>query len=279
MKIALTVALFAGLLGIAAYLLIKPRLQRRRRARLTQQPTPDTVPEILERNVGLYAILPAALKAQLHGHINVFLNEKHFMGLGGQVIDDEVAVTIAGTACLLLLNRKVTYFPGFESVLVYPTVYEANDLTSEGHIDTESTSHRAGESWHRGPLVLAWSSAKQGAANAADGYNVILHEFAHKLDEEHNGTNGQPVLHVAGHYQEWASVLGREFEAFADRVARRKNKVMDEYGLTNPAEFFAVATESFFEKGWSMRRRLPDLYDQLRKYYAVDPASWGRDKT
>jgi Mlc titration factor MtfA (ptsG expression regulator) len=103
-----------------------------------------------------------------------------------------------------------------------------------------------------------------------------LHEFAHKLDEENSGTNGQPVLHAAGHYQEWADVLGREYQLFSDRVSRRNNKVMDEYGLTSPAEFFAVATESFFEKAVGMQKRLPDLYEQLMKFYAVDPASWTR---
>ena len=114
----------------------------------------------------------------------------------------------------------------------------------------------------------------RGAADAGDGYNVVLHEFAHKLDEENNGTNGQPILRATGHYKEWADVLGREYREFADRVNRRKNRVMDEYGLTSPAEFFAVATESFFEKAYSMQKRLPDLYEQLKKYYAVDPASW-----
>ena len=122
--------------------------------------------------------------------------------------------------------------------------------------------------------VLAVDPGREMHAVAGDGYNVVLHEFAHKLDEENSGMNGQPVLHAAGHYQEWAEVLGHEYESFADRVARRKNKVMDDYGLTSPVEFFAVATESFFEKGWSMQRRLPDLYEQLRKYYSVDPASW-----
>ena len=86
-----------------------------------------------------------------------------------------------------------------------------------------------------------------------------------------------PVLHAAGHYEEWAEVLGREYESFAERVSRRDNEVMDEYGLTSPAEFFAVATESFFEKGPAMQKRLPDLYEQLKKFYAVDPASWARD--
>ena len=122
--------------------------------------------------------------------------------------------------------------------------------------------------------MLSWSDVLRGAANPGDGYNVVLHEFAHKLDEENSGTNGQPILRQTGHYREWAEVLGREYREFADRVQRRKNRVLDEYGLTSPAEFFAVATESFFEKGGSMKRRLPDLYEQLRKYYAVDPASW-----
>ena len=273
-ELLLTLAVFAVPAGIGLYILAKPVLRRKRRERLRLQPVAQQVVDILRQNVGLYSRLPEDLRHQLHGHINVFLDEKRFLGLDGQAVDSEVAVTIAGTACLLLLNRDVTYFPGFESILVYPSVYEADQVDHDGELRTERRSRRAGESWHRGPIVLAWSSVRHGAADAGDGYNVVLHEFAHKLDEENNGTNGQPVLHVDGHYQEWASVLGREYESFADRVARRKNKVMDEYGLTSPAEFFAVATESFFEKGWSMRKRLPDLYDQLSKFYAVDPASW-----
>ncbi len=273
-KLALSLLIFCIPAAIGLYLLLKPAFVRRRRRRLLGQSVAPEALDILKRNVGLYSKLPEELREQLHGHINVFLDEKSFLGLDGQQVDTEVAVTIAGTACLLLLNRDVTYFPGFESILVYPSVYEADHVEHDGDVLTEKRHRRAGESWHRGPIVLAWSSVRHGAANAGDGYNVVLHEFAHKLDEENNGTNGQPVLHVAGHYQEWASVLGNEYEAFADRVARRKNKVMDEYGLTSPAEFFAVATESFFEKGWNMQRRLPDLYDQLQKFYAVDPASW-----
>ena len=260
--------------SIGLYFALRPAFVQRRRARLRHQPLADGVEEILQQNVGLYGRLPADLREQLHGHINVFLDEKRFLGLSGQEITPEVAVTIAGSACLLLLNREPTYFPGFSSILVYPNVYEADQVDSDGVVETHRRSRRAGESWHRGPIVLAWSSVRHGAANAGDGYNVVLHEFAHKLDEESGGTNGQPVLHADGHYREWADVLGREYQAFADRVARRKNKVMDDYGLTSPVEFFAVATESFFEKGRSMKRRLPDLYEQLMKFYAVDPAGW-----
>ena len=260
--------------AIGLYLVIKPKLVQKRRTRLRRQPLPQGVEEILSRNVGLYSLLPDEQREQLHGHVNVFLEEKRFLGLGGQEITPEVAITIAGIACMLLLNREPSYFPGFSSILVYPDTYEADQVDYDGVVETRKRSRRAGESWHRGPVVLSWSSVLQGALNAGDGYNVVLHEFAHKLDEENSGTNGQPILHAAGHYREWAEVLGREYRSFADRVSRRKNKVIDEYGLTSPAEFFAVATESFFEKSTAMQRKLPDLYEQLKKFYAVDPASW-----
>ena len=259
---------------IGLYLVIKPKFVQKRRTRLRGQPLPQGVEEILSRNIGLYSLLPNDLRDQLHGHINVFLDEKRFLGVGGQEISPEVAVTIAGTACMLLLNREPSYFPGFSSILVYPDTYEADQVDYDGVVETRKRSRRAGESWHRGPIVLSWSNVLQGAVNAGDGYNVVLHEFAHKLDEENSGTNGQPILHVAGHYGEWAEVLGREYRSFSDRVSRRKNKVLDEYGLTSPAEFFAVATESFFEKARSMQKRLPELYEQLEKFYSVDPASW-----
>jgi len=239
--------------AIGLYWLIKPRLVRKRRTQLRKQPLPEGVEDVLSRNVGLYSLLPDDLREQLHGHINVFLDEKRFLGVGGQEITPEVAITIAGAACLLLLNREPSYFPGFSSILVYPETYEADQVNFDGVVETRKRSRRAGESWHRGPIVLSWSNALQGAVNAGDGYNVVLHEFAHKLDEENSGTNGQPILHAAGHYQEWAEVLGREFRSFAERVSRRKNKVIDEYGLTSPAEFFAVATESFFEKAGTTR--------------------------
>ena len=261
-------------LAIGLYLVIKPKLVQNRRTRLRKQPLPQGVEEVLSRNVGLYSLLPDDLRKQLHGHINVFLEEKRFLGVGGQEITPEVAITIAGIACMLLLNRESSYFPGFSSILVYPDTYEADQVDYDGVVQTRKRSRRAGESWHRGPVVLSWSNVLQGSVNTGDGYNVVLHEFAHKLDEENSGTNGQPILHAAGHYREWAEVLGREYRSFADRVSRRKNKVIDEYGLTSPAEFFAVATESFFEKPMAMQRKLPNLYEQLKKFYAVDPASW-----
>ena len=265
--------------AVAFYFPLKRRLVRRRRSRLRSRPLPDGVEEILSRNIGLYSLLPDDLQAELHGHINVFLNEKRFLGLGGQEITAEVMATVAGIACLLLLNRDSSYFPGFTSILIYPETYETTQVEHDGVVETSKRSRRAGESWHRGPIVLSWSDVLHGAANPGDGYNVVLHEFAHKLDEENSGTNGLPILQETAHYAEWAEVLGREYRAFGKRVARRKNKVIDDYGLTSPAEFFAVATESFFEKGAAMSKRLPDLYEQLQRFYAVDPAKWHKRLT
>jgi len=266
--------LIAVPMAVAMYIVLKPRFVDARRARVRRRPSPEGLEDVLSKNVGLYRQLPGDLRSELHGHVNVFLNEKRFLGLGGQQITAEVQFTLAGIACFLLLNKKPSYFPGFSSILVYPDTYETMQVDYDGMVETHKRSRRSGESWHRGPIVLSWGDVLRGAANAGDGYNVVLHEFAHKLDEENSGTNGQPILREAGHYQEWAEVLGREYREFADRVYRGKNKVMDEYGLTSPAEFFAVATESFFEKAAAMKKRLPDLYEQLRKYYGVDPASW-----
>jgi Mlc titration factor MtfA (ptsG expression regulator) len=260
--------------AIVLYWTIKPKLVQKRRIRLRSRPHPDGLEEVLSRNIGLYSRLPSDLQAELRGHINVFLNEKRFRGEGGQEITPEVMFTVAGAACILLLNKEPSYFPGFSSILIYPDTYETTQIHRDGAVETHRRSRRAGESWHRGPVVLSWSDVLYGASNAEDGYNVVLHEFAHKLDEENSGTNGLPILRDIGHYRDWAEVLGREYQLLEDRVSRRKNKVIDGYGLTSPAEFFAVATESFFEKARSMQKRLPDLYEQLKKYYAVDPASW-----
>ncbi len=251
-------------------------MSQRKRARLRNQTIATSLVDIINRNVGIYSLLPDELKNELHGHINVFLAEKQFVGCEGLEISDEIKVTVASLACILLLNRQATYFPGFTSVLVYPESYVATEVSFDGHVETHRKIRRAGESWHRGPVVLSWKDVMSGAANIGNGYNVVLHEFAHKLDEENNGTNGSPVLQKREHYEEWAKVLGKEYESLESRVARGQNRVLHEYGLTSPPEFFAVATESFFEKPVAMRARLPDLYGQLQTYYRLDPASWSK---
>ena len=150
----------------------------------------------------------------------------------------------------------------------------AREIRYDGLVEIHGDSLRAGESWHRGPIVLSMTDVMRGSGNEKDGHNVVLHEFAHKLDEENGIMDGLPVLRESAHYKEWAEVLMREYDEFLDRVERGKNKVVDEYGAVSAPEFFAVATESFFEKSNQMKKRLPELYQQLQKFYGLDPASW-----
>jgi len=261
--------------ALALYWYLSAWRREARRRRLRDEPLPPEYVATLESRVHLYRRLPEELKQELQGHVNVLLAEKTFIGCNGLEIDDEIRVTIAGYACLLLLNRQPTYFPGFTSILVYPDTFIAPDVSYDGDVEIEEVSERAGESWHRGPLILSWSDVLDSTSDD-DGFNVVLHEFAHKLDEEDSDTDGLPVLHDEEHYDDWAEILSREFDAFEHSVEHDEEHVLDEYALSSPAEFFAVATESFFEEPAAMKMQLPELYEQLRRYYRVDPAAWPR---
>lgn len=257
--------------------LILIKLRKTRRYKLSRQVFKTDWIRILKKNVSLYSRLPAKLREELHGRINVFLDEKDFSGCAGQIITDEIRVTIAGTACFLLLNRDKYTFRGFTTILVYPDTYIAKQVKYDGLVAFHEDSVRSGESWHRGPVVLSWKDVLHGTQNPADGHNVVLHEFAHKLDEENELMDGLPVLRDKSHIAEWARVLNKEFDSFLIRVDHGDNSVIDGYGAESPAEFFAVATESFFEKPLQMKKKLPDLYQQLHKFYNLDPALWRND--
>jgi hypothetical protein len=252
-----------------------PRLRRWRRARHFAAPFPEPYRRILKRNLPLFRKMPHALRDELCGHINVFLREKRFQGCGGLELTDEMRVTIAGHACLLLLNGQARYFPGFTSILVYPGSYLVDDVDYDGEVEIRGKDARAGESWHRGPVILSWDDVVQSFSEQADGQNVVLHEFAHKLDEENSDVEGLPVLSSASHYREWAEVLTRTYENLEETLANFEDPAFDDYALTSPAEFFAVATESFFERPGTMKLQFPELYAQFSRYYAVDPATWG----
>jgi Mlc titration factor MtfA (ptsG expression regulator) len=253
-------------------------LRNIRRKRLMARPLPSGWEEIIARNVPLYARLPAALKQQLHGHIQVLLAEKHFEGCGGLIMTDEVKVTIAAQAGILLLNRKPRYYPGLDSILVYPSTFLSDTVQYVGdHAYIEEPAAHLGESWRRGVLVLAWDSVKRGGMNVSDGQNVVFHEFAHQLDQEDGAADGAPILERGSQYAAWAHILGKEYERLQAKVRSGLKTVMDEYGATNPAEFFAVATETFFEKSHAMQRRHPELYEVLKGYYKLDPVEWEED--
>lgn len=272
----MTLLQFLLLLGFSLLIWLTIKfIRRRQREKLFKKPlSPDWI-AILQNNVTLYSILPDALRTELHGHIQLFLDKKDFIGQGIQ-ISNEIRLTIAGNACLLLLQGKNRSFANFTTIIVYPDTYVAKQTKQDGLVEHQEYSTRAGESWVRGPIVLSWKDVLRGSHYPRNGHNVVLHEFAHKLDEQNNIMDGLPVLKEESQYAEWTSVFREEYEALKKRAKRRKNKVLDEYGTVSPPEFFAVATESFFEKPRRMQKRLPNLYEQLKIFYRVDPASWNR---
>jgi len=271
----IVIEIAAAVVGlIVAYFIGKRIVHNSRRKKLLNAALPEEYARIIERNVPLYRRLPDSLKQQLGGLISVFLAEKHFEGCGGLEITDEIKVTIAAQACVLLLNRKTGYFPKLGTILVYPHTYVAKSVSSEGGVVAEERSVRLGESWQRGPVVLAWDSARGGTSNAVDAQNVVIHEFAHQLDQENGDVDGAPELGNRSRYRAWAQVLSAEYEALQKKKETRSRSVMDKYGATDPAEFFAVATETFFEKSAQMRKNHPELYEELKDYYKLDPAEW-----
>jgi hypothetical protein len=263
------------ILALVLFFAVPPRVRRSRRARLSAGPFPRNYVEILGRNVPLYRRMPPELQRQLQARINVFLNEKAFVGCGGLEITDEMKVTIAAHACFLILNRDTNYFPGFSTILVYPDTYLVDEVVYDGEVATEGQDARSGESWHLGPVILSWQDVQESLADRSYGYNVVMHEFAHKLDEENGYVDGVPALAESSHYREWTDVLARAYGASGQAGASRHNPVLDEYAYSAPEEFFAVATETFFEKPGQMKEELPELYGQLSRFYCVDPAAWG----
>ncbi len=250
-------------------------LKERRRRRLRELPFPPAWERVLERNVPLYLRLPEADRRELRGDVQVFLAEKSFEGCGGLELTDEIRVTIAAQACLLLLHRRNDDYPGLGSILVYPSAYVARAARRlPGGVVDEELSARLGESSSRGAVVLSWDDVRRGAADVHDGHNVVLHEFAHQLDQESGAAEGAPLLERPSSYVAWARVLGAAYEDLRRGVAEGRPTVLRGYGATNPAEFFAVATEAFFEKPTQLARLQPDLYAELKEFYRQDPLTF-----
>jgi hypothetical protein len=259
-------------LGAIALALWWPRWRLRR---ALAQPFPDAWVEILERNIGVYRSLPRELRLQLRQLIKRFLHEKTFTGAGGLVIDDEIRVTIAAQACMLVLHRGARVYPGLRYIIVYPAAFVArHDAPDELGLVRSGGRGLLGESWANGKVILAWDSVLSGASNFADGHNVVLHEFAHQLDSETGSTNGAPLLAGASSYRSWSRAFSAEFEVLQRDARIGRQSLLDHYGASNPAELFAVATETFFEQPDSMARHHAELFGLLCDYYRIDPRDW-----
>ena len=246
-------------------------LRRRRRARLLAAPMPDAWRGWLEM-LPFYETLDEDERSRLHDILRVIVAEKRWEGLAGLDLDEEKKVVIAAQAALLILEIEHDYYARVRSILVYPSAWDSSFPRREGGVVGEGSAH-AGEAWYRGPVVLAWDAVRSGAADPKDGRNLVFHEFAHKLDMLDGFVDGTPPLHRRDAYAAWRRIMSEEFERLRDKSGKGRRSLLDKYGATNEGEFFAVATETFFEKSLPLRRKHPELYDVLRDYYRQDPVA------
>jgi len=231
---------------------------------------------IIERSLPFYRALAPELQRQLQRMVVQFLHQKKFIGCAGLEVSDDMRLTIAAQACLLLLNKPSKVYRALHTILVYPGAFVAGrDEVGPGGVVTATRQQMLGESWTDGRVVLSWDDVARGMADWQSGNNVVLHEFAHQLDSESGHNNGAPYLGSPDNYRSWSEVLSRHYADLRhDAYLGRADGVLDHYGATSPAEFFAVATESFFTKPWQIAERHAALFAELQKYYRVDPRQW-----
>ena len=279
----MAILLIAGVAALViAFLLAQPALRERRRRRLREAPFPAAWRAILRYRFPAYARLPFPERRELERRVQVFMAEKDFIGCAGQEIDDEVRVTVAAQACLIRLGRRGVDFPQLRSILVYPGAFVVERLRPEpSGVVQETRQALSGESWSQGQVVLSWEDVLAGAADPDDGRNVVIHEFAHQLDQEKGYANGAPLLAGRVRAERWSRVLGDEFARLRERLAygdpALAPPLINAYGATDPAEFFAVASEVFFEQPERLAAEHPALHAELVAYYGADPRSW-RDR-
>jgi Mlc titration factor MtfA (ptsG expression regulator) len=260
---------------LLAWVLREPWLAAWRRWRLARRPFPAEWRRIVRQRVPYVATMPADLQLQLKRRMQVFLAEKPFIGCGGLEVSDEMRVTVATQACLLLLNQRGAHFEDLRQILLYPGPFVVDrSRTDAMGLQHEQRQVLQGESWQQGQVILSWPDVLEGASVVDDGRNVVIHEFAHQRDQENGRANGAPLLFGQQRRTRWARVMSREYAALRRRLAAGEPTLLDAYGATAPAEFFAVASEVFFEQSALLAEQHPALYRELSGYYRINPLSW-----
>ena len=270
---ALPLLVLMALAGLAAAAVLgQPARLERRRERRRNGVFPPAWRRILRQRVPAVASLPAEVQRQLKRHIQVFVAEKPFIGCAGVEITDEHRVTIAAQACLLLLGHpKPDYFPRLREVLVYPGAFAVDSVRPEsGGVVHEQRQALSGQSWAQGRVLLSWAETLAGAAHPSDGCNVVVHEFAHQIDQDKGRADGQPWRPTEAQRQRWASVMGEAFQ----HLQQQPSTLISDYGATDPAEFFAVISEVFFEQPQALAAEAPAVYRELALLYQVNPLVW-----
>ena len=248
-------------------------LRNRRRRKVLAEPFPPGWEDYLRQNVAHYRHLSGAEQARLRDDLRIFLAEKNWEGCGGLPMTDEIKVTVSAQACLLVLGLKHNYFDRVRSILVYPHGYRAESREAAGGTVVEGRSDRLGEAHYRGPVILSWAEVLEDGRHPNRGHNLVFHEFAHQLDMLDGVIDGTPPLGSRAEYQRWQEVMTAEYRQLCEASEHGRATLLDQYGTTNEGEFFAVATECFFDKPAEMARRHPKLYALLRDYYRQDPSA------
>lgn len=263
--------------AIVITLVIRSLVRKRRRTELLTSPLPSEWEEAIAHDFPRYRAVPEEIKERLGGCARILAEEKSFEACGGlEEVTERMKALICIQAALLIVNLPHhRFFPALKSILVYPGAFRDRGHRRFG-IHAEDRGTVLGESWETGSVILSWDNCLAGARNADDGLNVVIHEFAHQLDQINGAADGLPVLSSGKAYRRWAEVFHREFEELVEDVndGRGPKPLIDPYGATEPAEFFAVASETFFEESHELREEHPDLYEQLCQYYRLDPATW-----
>lgn len=251
-------------------------VSRRRRKKLMQMPFPRSWEIILHRNVAHYSILDDIERSHLRSLIQVFIVEKHWEGCDELELTDEIRVTISAQACLLILCLPHDYYHNVETILVYPSTVILPQQKL-GFFETaleplESPRPIIGQALHQGPVIIVWDAALHGGRYPESGHNVVYHEFAHKLDMLDGHADGTPPLRDRKEYRNWVTVCSREYLRLKHEAEQGRKTFLDDYGAYSEAEFFAVATEQFFDQPLLMIQNAPDLYEVLKVYYRQDTA-------
>lgn len=249
--------------------------KQRRRAKLRARPFPPEWAAVLERNVAHWTMLSNDERAHLAGLVQVFVAEKDWEGRGGLALDDEIRVTIAGCACLLLLGLEHDYYRNVKTIAVFrSTVTTDASFRGESGVGLHGPGVPIlGQAMLRGPILLVWDAVKKGARHPERGHNVVYHEFAHKLDMLDGWIDGAPPMATREQHARWVEVCTREYDALRRRAEDGKRSFLDAYGATNPGEFFAVITEVFFDEPVELKRKHAALYGVLAEFYRQDPAA------
>jgi MtfA peptidase len=261
---------------VAAGFVVGPILRSRRRLRVAEEQFPAEWLAWLAARLPIHGRIPEQLRRRLEGLIVNFVREKSFVGCNGLTVTDEMRVVIAGYACLLVMNRpdvpRRHFYDDLMSILVYPTAFVVPETHhDEDGVVTESESVLSGQAWDARRIILSWQDVEE--ATHAE-HNVVLHEFAHYLDMEDETMDGAPGLGSAPAYEQWSEVFWDEYDKFCGDVDAGRETFLDPYAATEPAEFFAVVTEAFFQQPAELRSEHAVIYEQLRRYYRVDPAAW-----